>query len=154
MHSELTSVPSILHCRVKRILPFLTHNIYLSNTRLPSALLGVPIATDPQQQQHHLEACMEQSKPWEWLEDYVGDHENDAPISLALFHARKSKKTENTFTRWYRYGFPQPRQAEPIHVSLVDAESKKPRQQEENDTPLSQSNKQPRKPDMEEGELP
>ncbi|KAG2221431.1 hypothetical protein INT45_005236 [Circinella minor] len=107
MQNELNCVPSMLHYRVKRILPFLTHNIYLSNTRLASSLVGVANATDPQLQQQHLESCMEQSKPWEWLEDYASEqpHDNDTPISFSLFHGRKTKKTENTYIRWYHFGF-------------------------------------------------
>ncbi|KAI9486079.1 MAG: hypothetical protein EXX96DRAFT_613913 [Benjaminiella poitrasii] len=99
MHSELTSVPSMFNSRVKRIMPFLTHNIYLSNTRFASSILGYSTTSDAQQQQQHIEACLEQSKPWEWLEDYVGDppHDNDTPISLALFHAKKRKRVDEIF---------------------------------------------------------
>lgn len=105
MQGELSFLPPVLRCRVKRIMPFHVHNIYLSNTRFASALLGLPTATDPQQHQQHLKTCMDQNKPWEWLEDYASDqtHDNDAPISLSLFRARKAKRTENTYVRWYRY---------------------------------------------------
>ncbi|KAI8985141.1 hypothetical protein BDB01DRAFT_850197 [Pilobolus umbonatus] len=107
MHNELSSIPAIFHSRVKRIMPFLTHNIYLANTRMASSILGLPPTSDLQQQQIHLESCLEQSKPWEWLEDYVSDppHDNDAPISLSLFNARKVKRTESTYVRWFKFGF-------------------------------------------------
>lgn len=107
MHSELTYVPAMFHSRVKRIMPFLTHNVYLANTKLASSILGLPPTNDPQQQQQHLETCLEQSKPWEWLEDYVSEppHDNDAPISLSLFNARKSKKADSTYVRWFKFGF-------------------------------------------------
>ncbi|KAI9255672.1 hypothetical protein BDA99DRAFT_442083 [Phascolomyces articulosus] len=143
MHSELSDVPSMLHCRVKRILPFLTHNIYLSNTRLASSLLGVANATDPQQQQQHLELSMEQSKPWEWLEDYASEqpHDNDTPISFSLFHGRKTKKTENTYIRWYHFGFgdnlpslaDEDDDAMSIHVGMVGRPNLKRRKRQRNE---------------------
>ncbi|KAI9312669.1 hypothetical protein BX666DRAFT_1985405 [Dichotomocladium elegans] len=114
MHNELSGVPAMLHCRVKRILPFLTYNVYLSNTRLASALLNrsstsaAGANSDLQQQQQHLEMCMEQSKPWEWLEDYASEHpphDNDVPISLGLFNGRRRRRTESTYVRWYHFGF-------------------------------------------------
>lgn len=107
MHGELSGVPAMFHSRVKRMLPYLAHNIYLSNTRLASSILGAPNTTDPQQRQQHLELCMKHSRPWEWLEDYTSEqpHDNDAPISLALFHGCKAKKTESTYVRWYHFGF-------------------------------------------------
>ncbi|KAI8372975.1 uncharacterized protein BYT42DRAFT_501141 [Radiomyces spectabilis] len=107
MQTELSSVPAIFHSRLKRILPFLTHNIYLTSTRIGSALLGLSPAVDPQQQQQHLEACLDQSKPWEWLEDYMSDppHDNDVPVNLAIFNARKSKRADGTYIRWFKHGF-------------------------------------------------
>ncbi|KAI8979595.1 hypothetical protein BDF20DRAFT_870542 [Mycotypha africana] len=108
MHSDFTSIPIMFHSRVKRIMPFLTHNMYLASTKLSSSILGIASTNNPQQQQQHLETCLEQSKPWEWLEDYVGDppHDNDAPINLALFNAKKIKNTDSsTYTRWFKYGF-------------------------------------------------
>lgn len=121
MHSELTSVPAMFHSRVKRIMPFLTHNVYLANTRLASAMLGLPATNDPQQQQAHLETCLEQSKPWEWLEDYVSEppHDNDAPISLSLFSAKKLKRVDNTYVRWFKFGFDEG-SAHQDHISVVD----------------------------------
>lgn len=126
MHSELTSVPAMFHSRVKRIMPFLTHNIYLANTRLASSMLGLPPTNDPQQQQAHLENCLEQSKPWEWLEDYVSEppHDNDAPISLSLFNAKKLKRVDNTYVRWFKFGFDEGTNAygggRTNHISVVD----------------------------------
>ncbi|KAF7724120.1 RNA polymerase II mediator complex subunit [Apophysomyces ossiformis] len=107
MHSELLSVPPMFHSRVKRILPFSTHNVYLNNTRLSSAILGLSSTGEPQQQQQHLEACMEQSKPWEWLEDYFIEKqpENDVAINLSFFNARKTKRMDGTYVRWFKFGF-------------------------------------------------
>lgn len=121
IHSELTSVPAMFHSRVKRIMPFLTHNVYLANTRLATAMLGLPPTNDPQQQQHHLEQCLDQSKPWEWLEDYASEppHDNDAPISLSLFHAKKSKRVDNTYVRWFKFGFDEGSSSDG-NISVVD----------------------------------
>ncbi|KAG0172714.1 RNA polymerase II mediator complex subunit [Apophysomyces sp. BC1015] len=107
MHSELSSVPPMFHSRVKRILPFSTHNVYLTNTRLSSAILGLSSTGESQQQQQHLEACMEQSKPWEWLEDYLIEKqpENDVAINLGFFNARKTKRVDGTYVRWFKFGF-------------------------------------------------
>ncbi|KAI8337752.1 hypothetical protein BC941DRAFT_513588 [Chlamydoabsidia padenii] len=101
LHGELTTVPAIFQSRVNRILPFSTHNIYLTNSRLATGILGATATTDPLLQQQHLETCMKQSRPWEWLEDYVSDppHDNDVPINLGLFRARKSKKLDGTYIR-------------------------------------------------------
>ncbi|KAI9492408.1 hypothetical protein BDB00DRAFT_765585 [Zychaea mexicana] len=152
MHNELSGVPSMLHCRVKRILPFLTHNIYLSNTRLASSLLGVANATDPQQQQQHLEASMDQSKPWEWLEDYASEqpHDNDTPISFSLFHGRKAKKTENTYVRWYHFGFgdnlpsiaDEDDDSVAVHVGMVGHRPSKRRRNPRSDEPGQQQQQQ------------
>ncbi|KAG2234880.1 hypothetical protein INT48_000543 [Thamnidium elegans] len=126
MHSELTSVPAMFHSRVKRIMPFLTHNVYLANTRLASSMLGLPPTNDPQLQQQHLETCLDQSKPWEWLEDYASDppHDNDGPISLSLFSARKSKRVDNTYVRWFKFGFDEGNHDE-SHISVVDNQRNK-----------------------------
>ncbi|ORX59031.1 hypothetical protein DM01DRAFT_1318605 [Hesseltinella vesiculosa] len=103
LHNDLTQVPLMFQSRVHRILPFSTHNIYLTPSRLSSQLVlgSHSTSSDPLQQQQHLETCMEQSKPWEWIEDYVGElpHDNDAPISLAYFHAKKSRKTDGTYVK-------------------------------------------------------
>ncbi|ORZ24760.1 hypothetical protein BCR42DRAFT_343237 [Absidia repens] len=98
---EPTTVPAMFQSRVNRILPFSTHNIYLTNSRLATGILGATPTTDPLQQQQHLETCMEQSRPWEWLEDYVSDppHDNDVPINLGLFRARKSRRMDGTYIR-------------------------------------------------------
>lgn len=126
MHSELASVPAMFHSRVKRIMPFLTHNVYLANTRLASSMLGLPPTNDPQLQQQHLETCLDQSKPWEWLEDYASDppHDNDGPISLSLFSARKSKRVDNTYVRWFKFGFDEGNHNE-SHISVVDNQRNK-----------------------------
>jgi hypothetical protein len=162
MHSELTSVPSMFHSRVKRIMPFLTHNVYLANTRLASSMLGLPSTHDPQQQQQHLEACLEQSKPWEWLEDYVSEppHDNDAPISLSLFSAKKLKRVENTYVRWFKFGFDD---GLTDHISVVNNRKEETvddngfifivdDDDEEIDVPVQNLKK--RRVDMEDGELP
>ncbi|KAI8059264.1 hypothetical protein BC940DRAFT_282083 [Gongronella butleri] len=103
LQPELTHVPLIFQSRVHRILPFSTHNIYLTPSRISSQLiLGSHAApSDPLQQQAHLEACMDQSRPWEWIEDYVSDppHDNDTPINLAFFRARKSRRVDGTYIR-------------------------------------------------------
>ncbi|KAI9307637.1 hypothetical protein BJ944DRAFT_261581 [Cunninghamella echinulata] len=101
LHSELTLVPFMFQTRVSRILPFSTHNIYLSNSRLAVGILGAPQTSDSHQLQQHLETCMDQSKTWEWIEDYVSDppHDNDASINLSLFKARKSRKVNGTYIR-------------------------------------------------------
>lgn len=128
MHSELTSVPAMFHSRVKRIMPFLTHNVYLANTRLASSMLGLPPTNDPQQQQQHLETCLDQSKPWEWLEDYVSEppHDNDAPISLSLFGAKKTKRVDNTYVRWFKFGFDEGgSNHESNHISVVESNRNK-----------------------------
>ena len=167
MHSELTSVPAMFHSRVKRIMPFLTHNVYLANTRLSSSILGLAPTNDPQQQQQHLENCLEQSKPWEWLEDHVSEppHDNDAPISLSLFGAKKSKRTDNTYVRWFKFGFDDgSTQDMAHHVSTVDNQSKGMTMDEngfifivdddeEIDT-ISTPNAKKRRMEMEDGELP
>ncbi|KAI8100101.1 uncharacterized protein BX664DRAFT_290634 [Halteromyces radiatus] len=100
-HGELSTIPVMFQSRVNRILPFSTHNIYLTNSRLATGILGATTTTDPLQQQQHLETCMEQSRPWEWLEDYVSDppHDNDVPINLGLFRARKSRRVDGTYIR-------------------------------------------------------
>ncbi|KAI8149564.1 hypothetical protein BJV82DRAFT_504484 [Fennellomyces sp. T-0311] len=175
MHSELSGVPSMLHCRVKRILPFLTHNIYLSNTQLASSLLGVSNTSDPQQQQQHLEVSMEQSKPWEWLEDYASEqpHDNDTPISFSLFHARKAKKTESTYVRWYHFGFgeslpsvvDEDDDGVAVHIGMVGHRSLKRRRKPREDASAEngmiynvdddqQAPAAERRQDMEDGELP
>jgi hypothetical protein len=178
MHSELTSVPAMFHSRVKRIMPFLTHNVYLANTGLASSMLGLPPTNDPQQQQQHLEMCLEQSKPWEWLEDYVSEppHDNDAPISLSLFNARKLKRVDNTYVRWFKFGFdegpPSKRsklEDQSSHISTVGNNKKKKHEQlDENglifivddDEDIETASKavssssRKRKVEMEEGELP
>lgn len=180
MHSELTSVPAMFHSRVKRIMPFLTHNVYLANTGLASSMLGLPPTNDPQQQQQHLEMCLEQSKPWEWLEDYVSEppHDNDAPISLSLFNARKLKRVDNTYVRWFKFGFDEGplsmrRKIEdgPSHISTLDKnKNKKDESLDENGfifivdddedvenaskAVSSGSSSRKRKVEMEEGELP
>ncbi|OBZ82424.1 Mediator of RNA polymerase II transcription subunit 12 [Choanephora cucurbitarum] len=147
MHSELTCIPVMFHSRVKRIMPFLTHNIYLSNTRIASSLLGLPMATDQQQQQQHIDSCLEQSKPWEWLEDYVSDppHDNDAPINLGLFQARKSKRTDPTYPKWFKFGFGESRSN---HISTLD------RLKEGRSMLVDDHMIKKRKVEMEEGELP
>jgi hypothetical protein len=170
MHSELTSVPSMFHSRVKRIMPFLTHNVYLANTRLASSMLGLPPTNDLQQQQQHLEACLEQSKPWEWLEDYVSEppHDNDAPISLSLFSAKKSKRVDNNYVRWFKIGFDDHDVSN--HISVVDNNrNKKDETIDENGfifiidddeemldaTPNNNNNNnKKRRAEMEDGELP
>ncbi|KAI8365718.1 hypothetical protein BD560DRAFT_156584 [Blakeslea trispora] len=146
MHSELACIPVMFHSRVKRIMPFLTHNIYLSNTRIASSLLGLPMATDPQQQQQHIDSCLEQSKPWEWLEDYVSDppHDNDAPINLSLFQAKKLKRTDSTYVKWFKFGFGS---STDEHISTLD------RLREGNSMENVTMTKK-RKVEMEEGELP
>lgn len=107
MQHELSSVPEMFQGRVKRIMPFTAHNIYLNNTHLASSILGLQSSDDAQQQQQHLGACLEQSKPWEWLEDYVNEtpHDNDAPISLTIFNALKPKSVDSTYIKWFKYGF-------------------------------------------------
>ncbi|KAG0946548.1 hypothetical protein G6F57_003198 [Rhizopus arrhizus] len=107
MQHELSSVPEMFQGRVKRIMPFTAHNIYLNSTHLASSLLGLQPSNDVQQQQEHLQACLEQSKPWEWLEDYVNEtpHDNDAPISLTIFNALKPKSVDSTYIKWFKYGF-------------------------------------------------
>ncbi|CEP10050.1 hypothetical protein [Parasitella parasitica] len=177
MHTELTSVPAMFHSRVKRIMPFLTHNAYLANTKLASSMLGLPPTNDPQQQQQHLELCLEQSKPWEWLEDYVSEppHDNDAPISLSLFNARKSKRVDSTYVRWFKFGFDEGVSSkrrrrlneDASHISTIELDKKRDELVDENgfmfimdddskmDTsgvPSSIAKK--RKVEMEEGELP
>lgn len=85
--------------------------------------MGLAPTSDPQQQQQHLEACLEQSKPWEWLEDYVSEppHDNDAPISLSLFSAKKMKRVENTYVRWFKFGFDDGTAHDVSnHISIVD----------------------------------
>lgn len=175
MHNELTSVPAMFHSRVKRIMPFLTHNLYLANTRLASSMLGLPPTNDPQQQQQHLETCLEQSKPWEWLEDYVSEppHDNDAPISLSLFNAKKSKRIENTYVRWFKFGFDEGSSSrrrrldqDTTHISSIQVDKNKEETMDENgfifivdDDEEMQSTNTPniakkRKVEMEEGELP
>lgn len=170
MHSELASVPAMFHSRVKRIMPFLYHNAYLANTKLASSILGLAPTNDPQQQQQHLESCLEQSKPWEWLEDYVSDppHDNDAPISLSLFNAKKMKRVENTYVRWFQYGFdknPNYRdisiEDRPMHISSISKMKKKSASGEENGDIKKRGNDErystpvrKRKVEMEEGELP
>lgn len=179
MHSELTSVPAMFYSRVKRIMPFLTHNIYLANTRLSSSLMGLTPTADPQQQQQHLEACLEQSKPWEWLEDYVSEppHDNDAPISLSLFSAKKMKRAENTYVRWFKFGFDDGTAHDVSdHISIVDSrnniKSRDDTLMDENGfifivdddeemdpssltgTVGAKSNLKKRRADMEDGELP
>ncbi|KAL0073025.1 hypothetical protein F4703DRAFT_1773010 [Phycomyces blakesleeanus] len=133
MNGELAFLPSMFLSRVKRILPFLTHNIYITSTRLASSLLGSQSSNiTPQQQQQHLENCMEHSKPWEWLEDYVSDPpaENDAPINISLFDARKVKKAEGTYAKWYKSGFSDKLASEddhdePLRVSLIGKSRKR-----------------------------
>lgn len=178
MHSELTSVPAMFYSRVKRIMPFLTHNVYLANTGLASSMLGLPPTNDPQQQQQHLEKCLEQSKPWEWLEDYSSEplHDNDAPISLSLFNAKKVKRVDNTYVRWFKFGFDEGpasirRNMEdgPNHISILDKNSRKRKDEMldengsifsvDNETASSKvmssgSSSRKRKVEMEEGELP
>jgi hypothetical protein len=178
MHSELTSVPAMFHSRVKRIMPFLTHNVYLANTRLASSMLGLPPTNDPQQQQQHLETCLEQSKPWEWLEDYVSEppHDNDAPISLSLFSAKKSKRVDNTYVRWFKFGFDEGASNNGSnHISIVDNSRNSKTTDETMDengfifivdddedmetataigTPNSNNNPKKRRVEMEDGELP
>ncbi|KAI9267828.1 hypothetical protein BY458DRAFT_511485 [Sporodiniella umbellata] len=107
MHHELSSVPGMFQGRVKRVMPFISHNIYLNSTHLASSILGLASSSDPHQQQQHLETCLEQSKPWEWLEDYVNEtpHDNDAPISLVNFNALKPKSVDSTYIKWFKYGF-------------------------------------------------
>lgn len=171
MHSELTSVPAMFHSRVKRIMPFLTHNVYLANTRLSSSMLGLPPTNDPQQQQQHLETCLDQSKPWEWLEDYVSEppHDNDAPISLSLFGAKKTKRIENTYVRWFKFGFNGNDSNHNNHISVVDKKRNKRvtdeimdengfiyivDDDEEMDLAVSTPNLKKRRVEMEDGELP
>ncbi|KAI9030192.1 hypothetical protein CLU79DRAFT_843056 [Phycomyces nitens] len=133
MNGELAFLPSMFLSRVKRILPFLTHNIYITSTRLASSLIGSQSSNiTPQQQQQHLENCMEHSKPWEWLEDYVSDPpaENDAPINISLFDARKAKKSEGTYAKWYKSGFSdklagENEHDEPLRVSLIGKSRKR-----------------------------
>jgi hypothetical protein len=74
---------------------------------MASSMLGQPTTHDPQQQQQHVENCLEQCKPWEWLEDYASEppQDNDAPISLSLFNAKKAKRTDSTYVRWFKFGF-------------------------------------------------
>lgn len=175
MHNELTSVPAMFHSRVKRIMPFLTHNLYLANTKLASSMLGLPPTNDPQQQQQHLESCLEQSKPWEWLEDYVSEppHDNDAPISLSLFNAKKSKRVDNTYVRWFKFGFDEGSSSsrrrrmnqDTTHISGIEVDKHKDEMMDENgfifivdddeemDT-TTPNNAKKRKVEMEEGELP
>lgn len=176
MHNELTSVPAMFHSRVKRIMPFLTHNLYLANTRLASSMLGLPPTNDPQQQQQHLETCLEQSKPWEWLEDYASEppHDNDAPISLSLFNARKSKRVDNTYVRWFKFGFDEGSGSrrrrlnqDTAHIASIEVDkNKQDSNTDENgfifivdDEEMESNTSTPhhakkRKVEMEEGELP
>ncbi|KAI7865079.1 hypothetical protein BDF14DRAFT_1730934 [Spinellus fusiger] len=169
--SELASLPSTFLSRVKRILPFLIHNIYINSTRIASSLIGAQSTNlTPQQQQQHLEACMEHSKPWSWLEDHVSDPpvDNDTSINIALFDARKFKKVEGTYAKWFKSGFSdkppgENEIGESPRVSSIGHSRKKPvESSDENnfifiideEEEVAASSSKRRLVDMEEGELP
>jgi hypothetical protein len=100
-------LPPIFASRIKRILPFQTHNAYLTNVKLPAALQTPSTFDHPLNNQQQLQLYLQQPRPWEWIEDYIPEptQDNDAPINLAWFNARKLKRGEATYSRWFKLGF-------------------------------------------------
>ncbi|RUS13955.1 hypothetical protein BC938DRAFT_477595, partial [Jimgerdemannia flammicorona] len=113
--AELT-IPTIFSSRIKRILPFQIHNVYMTNlkqTPAPSSATAMTPNPDAStmptpQPQNAAALAAQQPRPWEWLEDFVSDNsvsENDVPISLAMFGARKIKRADATYVKWFKFGF-------------------------------------------------
>ncbi|KAI8582592.1 hypothetical protein K450DRAFT_226004 [Umbelopsis ramanniana AG] len=100
-------IPLIFASRIKRILPFQTHNAYLTNVKLPAALQTPSTFDHPLNNQQQLQLYLQQPRPWEWIEDYVPEpvQDNDAPLNLMWFNARKIKREEVTYSRWFKLGF-------------------------------------------------
>jgi hypothetical protein len=100
-------IPLIFASRIKRILPFQTHNAYLTNVKLPTALQTPSTFDHPLNNQQQLQLYLQQPRPWEWIEDYVPEpvQDNDAPLNLMWFNARKIKREEVTYSRWFKLGF-------------------------------------------------
>ncbi|KAH8550423.1 hypothetical protein BGW37DRAFT_428063 [Umbelopsis sp. PMI_123] len=100
-------IPLIFASRIKRTLPFQTHNAYLTNVKLPSALQTPSTFDHPLNNQQQLQLYLQQPRPWEWIEDYMPEpvQDNDAPLNLMWFNARKIKREDFTYSRWFKLGF-------------------------------------------------
>jgi hypothetical protein len=79
----------------------------LTNVKLPAALQTPSTFEHPLNNQQQLQLYLQQPRPWEWIEDYVPEpvQDNDAPINLTWFNARKTKRGEVTYSRWFKLGF-------------------------------------------------
>ncbi|KAL1916568.1 uncharacterized protein VTP21DRAFT_5759 [Calcarisporiella thermophila] len=92
-HGEL-SLPADFAKRVRRVLPFRDHNIYLSQLQLQNGSTG-------------------ELQPWEWIEDSPVDMSlsggdarvNDTPISLTIFGAKRVKRNDGVYQRQFRLGY-------------------------------------------------